>query len=473
MRIAKLLAALTLAVQPMTSMAAPQNGDNASRSPASQQAANAPYSLAQLLELALTQHAAVRLADNETRQADLGVDVASSAFQPRVNLAAGGMVQSADKRLGTGGVELEGNSQTHGVLTSLSLEWLLFDFGGRTARLDVARHGSRLAGLARSGVQQQIAHEVTLAFYRHAAAVAHVTAAQKSFANAQAIEQAAIQRRKNGIGTVIEVAQASHATAQATLALTQANGAREDAYLAVLSAAGLPPDTRIELADVSPRTLTDQAMPAVDALIADAMAQRPDVQGADVAFVAAQSGIKAVQSEFKPRVFATASLTQASGGISATATPAAGLPAAGGDISGARHNSSLFIGVTMPLYDAGVRRSALSKALIDADNAAIRSQHVREEAKRQVMNARNGLATSLAAYRSADALQLAARTTFDAALAAYQSGVGAITEVLLADTQLQQAQRVYSDGYFAVLSAGATLARATGDMQALSQPASK
>lgn len=77
-----------------------------------------------------------------------------------------------------------------------------------------------------------------------------------------------------------------------------------------------------------------------------------------------------------------------------------------------------------------------------------------------------GLRTSLAAYAAATSVASAANTTFDAALAAYRSGVGSITDVTVAETQLLQAKNTSTDAYSAALSAAATLALSTGSLGA-------
>ena len=69
---------------------------------------------------------------------------------------------------------------------------------------------------------------------------------------------------------------------------------------------------------------------------------------------------------------------------------------------------------------------------------------------------------TLAAYDAAQALTSAGQTTFDAALAAYRSGAGSITDVMVAESQLLQAKNARSDSYSTALSAAATLALATG-----------
>ena len=87
---------------------------------------------------------------------------------------------------------------------------------------------------------------------------------------------------------------------------------------------------------------------------------------------------------------------------------------------------------------------------------------VREDAVRQIVLADNALRTSLSAHGASEALRSAAPTTFDAALAAYRSGVGSITDLTMAQTQLLQARNATTDAYSIALSAAATLALATG-----------
>jgi outer membrane protein len=118
--------------------------------------------------------------------------------------------------------------------------------------------------------------------------------------------------------------------------------------------------------------------------------------------------------------------------------------------------------VTLPLYDGGTRSAILAQARADADNAEARLTRVRDDAVRQIVLADNALRTSLSAHGASEALQSATQTTFDAALAAYRSGVGSITDLTMAETQLLQARNTTTDAYSTALAAAATLALATG-----------
>jgi outer membrane protein TolC len=74
----------------------------------------------------------------------------------------------------------------------------------------------------------------------------------------------------------------------------------------------------------------------------------------------------------------------------------------------------------------------------------------------------NALRTSLSACSASGELSKAAQTTFDAALAAYRDGVGSITDLNIAITQLLEAKNASTDADSTALSAAASLALSTG-----------
>ena len=98
--------------------------------------------------------------------------------------------------------------------------------------------------------------------------------------------------------------------------------------------------------------------------------------------------------------------------------------------------------------------------------ARTRLTQVQDDAVQQIVLADSVLRTSLSAYSASQALEEAAQTTFDSALAAYRNGVGSITALTLAKTQLLQANNGATDAYSAALSAAATLALSTGSLGA-------
>ena len=182
----------------------------------------------------------------------------------------------------------------------------------------------------------------------------------------------------------------------------------------MLAAIGVSPTLKIKIADVSGRRLSPASAKPVEAIIADALSRRPDMQGAYAAEKASLAKVSAAEAEFMPKVFVNATGTYNEGNLSATAIPSAGqnLPATL-NISGPHLGGSVFAGVAMPVYDAGARAALLAQASSDADAAAARLERIRQDAVRQIVLADNALHTSLAAYSASQALAAAAQTTFE------------------------------------------------------------
>jgi outer membrane protein TolC len=235
--------------------------------------------------------------------------------------------------------------------------------------------------------------------------------------DAEAVQAAAEDRYKRGIGTVVEVAQTRQATAEARLVQVQADGAAENSYLALISAMGISPLTELAIADISRRKLPAAMTVPIERFVSTALAQRPDV----LTGYAAQLGV-----------------------------------------SGTQFGTTALVGATMPLYDGGSRAALLEQARNKVDQADTTLTQLRNEAVRQIILARNTLKTSLSAYAASMALAAAGQTTFDAALSAYRNGVGSITDVTTAERQLLAAKNAATDAYSTALSAAATLALSSG-----------
>jgi outer membrane protein len=445
----------------------PSNSALASLPAASGIDAGKVYSLPELIDLAESNNPLTRVAWNDARRVALAAGIAESLYLPKLSASAVGAYQVSRGQVSALGASVNGDNTADGAISVLSLQWLLFDFGERAAVVEAAKQASVVSNIAFTAVHQQVIYGVAMAFYAHAAAVARGATAAQSMKNARAVQAAAEDRYGRGIGTVIEVAQARQATAEANLAVVQTTGGAQDAYLGVISAMGISPLAKIKIADVSGRKLSPAMEAPVEGVISASLARRPDMLSAYAAQKASLSLVQAAQAEFMPKVFLSATGAYNSGSLGVTALPSIGQQGSSTvNISGSRVGGTVLAGVTLPLYDGGTRAAALAQARAEADSADARLSRVRDDAVRQIVLADNTLHTSLSAYSASEALAAAARTTFDAALAGYRSGVGSITDLTLAETQLLQANNASTDAYSTALSSAATLALATGTLGA-------
>ena len=420
------------------------------------------YSLAELIDLAESNNLMTRTAWNTAREAALAAGIARSAYLPNLTASAVGGHQSVHNNNAAEDLNLNGES-SDGVVSALSVQWLLFDFGERTAVLNAAKQASVVANIGFTAAHQQVIYRVSLAYYAERAAQARVETAIRSLENAEHVQRAAEDRHAHGIGTVVEVAQARQATAQAQLLRVQAEGLAQDAYQSLIAAMGVSPLTRLAVANLPERELTNATREPVERIVANALGRRPDVLAAYAQERASEENVRAARAEFLPKLFLSATGAYNSGHLNVTAIPSIGQQSPGAvNLTGNQFDSTVFLGITVPVYDGGLRRALLEQARSKADNASLALTHTREEAVRQIVAAQNGLTTRISAYQASRSLVAAARTTFDAALTAYQNGVGSITDATVAETQLLLATNASTDAYSAALAAAATLALAIG-----------
>jgi outer membrane protein len=430
------------------------------------------YSLPELIDIAESNNPITRNAWNDARSVALAAGIVESTFLPMVSagIVDGNQWFHNVTSLGSNDVTLRGNVEV------LAVQWLLFDFGERAALLDVAKQASVISNIAFTAAHQQVIYSVSLAFYADAAARAHLASAAKSLRDAQAVQAAAEDRYRRGIGTVVEVAQTRQATAEARLARVQAQGAAENSYLALITAIGISPTTQLKIADISRRKLTSSMTVPIDRFVSAALARRPDVLTGYATLQASLANLRAAQAAFLPKIFFSGNGTRLSGSLGISAIPGVGaIPGGGGQqlpivnlpqnlppTLETQYGTTALIGATVPLYDGGLRAALLEQANDKIDKAGTSLVQIRNEAIRQIVVASNTLKTSLSAYTASMALTTAAQTTFNSALAAYRNGVGSVSDATTAERQLLAAKNSATDAYSTALSSAASLALAAG-----------
>ena len=439
--------------------------------PASDLERRRPYTLPELIDIAQSTNPVTRNAWNDARNAALAAGIAESTFLPFVSAGIVQGWQKSHNEFSSLGPNVTNDVTGKGNIEVLSVQWLLFDFGERAALLDVAKQGSAISNIAFTAAHQQVIYNVTLAFYANAAARARLATATKSLRDAEDVQAAAEDRYKRGFGTVVEAAQTKQSTAEARLAQVQADGTAQNSYLALISALGISPITRLAIADVSRRRLPPALTAPIEGLVSEALARRPDVLTGYATVQASLAGLRAAQAEFFPKVFASGIGTRLSGSLNITAIPGidqqlpiVNLPGNQLGASTRQLSGTALVGATVPLYDGGSRLALLEQARDRVDKAETTLTQIRNEAARQIIMARNILKTSLSAYSAATELTAAAQTTFNSALTAYRNGVGSISDVTLAERQLLVAKNAATDAYSTALSAAATLALAAGTL---------
>lgn len=417
---------------------------------------NHAYSLPELINIAQLENPDTRIAWQQARQAALAVGLSESLFLPMISANVVGGYQHTRTPLPLtvlGHDNLETN--THAVIPALVLQWLVFDFGQRRALMKAAEHASFAANIGFNGIHQKIIYDVTRTYYQYGAAQSRHKITEEMLRNSKSILAAAEAKRKQGVGTSLEVAQATQLVAQAELNRVVAQGIERDAKQALLASTGLPATTHIGVDAPEYKAPALNVIQPSQKMIEQALARRPDVLASYALAQAAKEGITAAEASYFPKIVMAGGLATGRARFDIQ-----GLPTIGPQTS----SSNILLAVSVPLYDGGMRAVRVQEAQSRAAAAHETFEKSREMAAREIVVSSDVLESAIASNTAAVNLVKTAFITYDAAFDAYKHGVGTVTVANEAANNLLLAQQLEIDARTAVLVAVANLAFVMGEM---------
>jgi NodT family efflux transporter outer membrane factor (OMF) lipoprotein len=217
-----------------------------------------------------------------------------------------------------------------------------------------------------------------------------------------------------GLQSTANAALADASAADGALRLAQQQARCSVEVKALVQLTALPEDAIAAMAATAERPLP--APPAIDALPARLLAQRPDVYAAEREVVAAAADVSAADAARLPRVSLTGNVARVRF-------------AAGGDSRDLTTWSAGPLQVTLPLLDGGVVAAGREAARVRYDTAVAAYQARLRQAVREVEEALVTLDSTR--RREADARRAVdgLRTAFTAAEARWRSGLGSLGDL--------------------------------------------
>ncbi|WMD20225.1 TolC family protein [Achromobacter seleniivolatilans] len=416
------------------------------------------YDLPALIDLAQRNSPDTRLAWSQARQAASAVGIADATFLPMLSAhVVGGYVSTRNQLPEILGQRPHVDTSSSGVVPLATLQWLLFDFGQRSALRDSARSLSLGANFLYNGAHQKLIYSVMSTYYEHDAARQRSEIAKASLRNSESVLAAVEARRRNGMATTIELAQVRQLVAQARLRVVTAQGAERNTYQALAAAAGVDPTATLRIAPLARRPLPPAADVASQEILHQALADRPDVMASVAALKAAEHSVDAAKADFLPKVYLAGFAAAGNRNLDVGNLPI---------LAGQSNANGVIVGISVPIFDGGLRSARLQDAneRVQASQAAL--SKLRMEAMRQIVVASTTLESALQANEAAISLESAASLTYDAALDAYQHGVGTVTAATEAANGLLAARSARADAYSAAMTGAATLAFSLGRINA-------
>jgi outer membrane protein TolC len=413
--------------------------------------ANHAYTLAELVDLAEAHNPETRMAWQSAKAQAAALGIAKAALFPTIAAIALASTWRNGPLIGA-----EFHRQTIGLFQpSLNLNYLIFDFGGRSGAITEARDNLFAADFAFNDTHRRIIYQVTATYYRLLNAIGQLDAARATLANAQTVQQDAEARLKNGVATLPDVLEARSAAAQADYDLQADIGVQETVLGDLSTTLGLPANSLFQVQGVNelviPETLTETAEEAVD----HAFEQRPDLLELVAKARAADASLEQARSSYFPSLSFSGlgGMQRAYGQQDLLAGTYAG---------GETWNVQLSLQWT--LFDGTRREHAIADAKAKRARAQAGIDDARDRISDEVWTAYSNARTSLRQKQAAVAFLTSAEQSYTAALRAYDLGLRNVLDVVAAQRTLAQARSADVAARTQVLTQISNLAFRAGDL---------
>jgi outer membrane protein len=390
------------------------------------------YSLAELIDLAERNNPQTRIAWERARQRAEELGIAKSSYYPvlagQAAFADQRIIEPFPKPLSPRGYNM---IEIPAVVPEVTLDYLIFDFGKRGAQVDAATAEKLAAGANFIQANQNVAFRVASAFYQLLTQQERLAAAEATLKTAQTTADAAEFQLRNGRSTLPDVLNARAETSQAVFDRESADGDEKIARVALTEAVGFEPSPDISVDAANSAPLPSDLAASIDALIARAMADRPDLAAQAAEIRAADDAIRSARAAYWPQIVLQGAAAQTS--IWPTVDY--------GQLGNASEPTwSAALAIQWRIFDGGARKGEVVKAESRKRGAQDEMREKRDQVTREVWTAYIGFRTALRKEQAAVALLDSANASYSASLDAYNYGVKNLIDVVTAERQLAQAR---------------------------------
>ncbi|MEP6619971.1 MAG: TolC family protein [bacterium] len=377
--------------------------------------AGGALALGEIVDLALRNNPQTQLSWAQARAAAASYGAATGAYVPTLDASANVARSQTTSQLGS----IERST----VTPTVTLSYLLFDFGGRAGSVAAAKAAAVALDLTHNATLQNVALQAEGSFFNFQASRGLLVAAQQALAEADTNLASARQRNTAGVATISDVLQAQTVQAQAQLDLETASGNLQIARGTLAASMGLPANAALNLAPIGDSVTVALASASVDSLIDQALSYRPDLAALRAQIQQAQAQVSVAKSAELPSIVLGSNVGKTLSNISAFQ----GL------------NYGVTLGITIPIFNLA-RPYNVTAAQAQVDAATARAGVLRSQVAQQVYTSYYVLQTATQRARTTDVLLSSATANETAARARYRAGVGTIVDLLTAQSALASAR---------------------------------
>ena len=386
--------------------------------PCQTKAYNRPLSLLEVTEAALCHNPNTKEVYANAKIQAAGVGVARSLFFPSLR----DTVAVTENQIRS---QTRGQNSFRNTQNQIVASYLLYDFGGRDANLENANQLLKAASATQDAIVQRVLLSAVNAFYQVHANKAILKASIESEKLFEESFKAAEAKYIAGIATPADKLQVNTSFANATLTRLTNEGLLRIAYGNLATIMGAVPGTPIEIIDNDMDVMPEFIDQDIQALIEQAIIQRPDLIATESELKASLANIESVKAEAKPKVRIEASNQYDSETIFLK------------DIN----TSQVGISVTIPFFEGYKPSYLIRSAEATAELKASKRDQLRLQVSLDVWTAYQNLKTANESIKASQILLTSAEESSHVALGRYKEGVGNIIDTLNAQSALASAKQ--------------------------------
>lgn len=377
----------------------------------------APLTLAELTDFALRNNPSTREAWQAAHAQAAAVGIANAGYYPKIDITVP-LTRGKTSINSSSGVS-SSSIQTR-LSPSVTLGYVLFDFGARAAAKEAARYGLLAANLAHNRALQDVVLSVEQAYYQLLGARQVVVAGEEILKSVQLSVDVANARREAGLATIGDVYQAETLLAQSRLQLRKAQGDVSKFKGALCNAVGLPVNAKLELAPLETKLPTQSVRATVDDYLSKAKTTRPDLGAAEAQARAAHASVDAASAQGDPSLNFSITSGKTFNNFETSR------------FSNGSSSGSVGLTLNIPLFDGFKTTNTVRQAQAHADQLDATRDRIAQQVELDVWQAYFDLDTAQAAIDSAHALLRSAGLAREVAQERYKAGIGNIPELLTA-----------------------------------------
>jgi outer membrane protein len=392
-----------------------------------------PLLLAEAVERALCGNPKTRAAWADVKAQAAAVGVARAAYLPTLSGDYQGVRDSAVTHI-QNQPTLSSDVTSSIQSMSITLGWLLYDFGAREAAQTSANALLATARATQEATLQSVFAMTAKDYYAAQAAIGALAAARDVERMTLQSMVAAQSRVDRGVAPVTDALQAQTQHEEALYSLTKAEGNEQVALGTLAIDMGLNPDAPLELPPV-----TDGAAPgrefeeSVSELIRQVKNSHPAVSAAQAQYEAVLAKVEQTRARGLPSISLVGKYSRnnqpQSLGLGLPTYPASG--------------RDRYIGVQLniPLFEGFGRYYQTRQAQAQAERQADVLEETRQQVALDVWNSYQALTAAMRNVHNGTSLRDIAQRSWEAARHRYDSGVGNILELMSTQASLANAKQ--------------------------------